>query len=321
MLRAGVRVLLVAMIVLIDADAGALERRGSVAFHYGRALTQEQLDFFGRFDVLVTHDPLPAMQVAELHRRGTRLALYEWTVAFYATLATPWQRRTLGSRMLLNRKPLRGGAGALDADAFYYDPAAPGFARRRTQAIRERLRTAGYDGVFFDTTTEQSVHPDALQEFRRRHPVEIYDAAVARFLSALRAEVPLILTNQGFRAAEHYLPFADYDVTESLITRPSAASDGGFVMREWRDERDPWNSIEVIFRELIRPAASRFPTVRFVHLNYIDEVDAGRVEEIVDLARCAGQDAYVVLPDVTRTIVHDVYFRAGSARPCPPVLP
>jgi hypothetical protein len=174
-------------------SAAAAQRRGAVAFHYGPALTPPQLAFFGRFDVLVTHEPLPCEQVAELHRRGTKLALYEWAVAFYASRRTQWDEHA----PLLNQRPLRGGVGDADADAFYYDPAAPDHASGRSRAIAERLRAIGYDGVFFDTTTAGSVHPEALAEYNRRHPDLAYDEAFALFLRALRAELPLIPREPG----------------------------------------------------------------------------------------------------------------------------
>ncbi|HEX7150927.1 MAG TPA: hypothetical protein VF618_05525 [Thermoanaerobaculia bacterium] len=279
---------------MLSVPSSAAERRGSVAFHYGGALTPAQLEWFARFDVLVTHDPLPRAQVEELRKCGTRLALYEWTVAFYRTLVRKgtWQERLLrGSRVLLNRRPLYGHAGAEDADAFYYDPAHPDYAAGRVRAIARRLKAIGYDGVFFDTTTVESVHPDALAEFRRRHPDIEYDAAMARFLAALRKELRLIVTNQGYRAAEHYLPYADYDITESLLTRP------------WHDAANRWNSVDFLMPELILPAAQRYPHVRFVHLNYTDDV-----ERIVATARLYGHDAFVAAPDVTRTIFSDLYF-------------
>jgi hypothetical protein len=276
---------------------GAAQRRGAVAFHYGPALSAEQLRWFGRFDVLVTHDPLPKEQVRTLHAGGTKLALYEWSVAFYRTLAGPgsWQEGVLrgGRRELLNRKALRGFAGAGDADAFYYDPANSAHATKRARAIGERLRAIGYDGVFLDTTTAESVHPEALAEYRRRHPDLAYDAAFARFLKVLRKELAVIVTNQGYRAAEHYLPYADYDVTESLLTRP------------WHDA-DRWNSVDFLVPELIVGAARRYPHVKFVHLNYAD--DARQIETIVATARLFDQDAYVTAHDVTRTLFSDLYF-------------
>lgn len=295
---------LVTVAIACALPLAAAERRGSVAFHYGPALSAEQLRWFGRFDVLVTHDPLPAAQVRALHECGTKLALYEWSVAFYRSLVRPktWQARVLRGdrRVLLNRKALRGHAGADDADAFYYDPASGQHATRRVRAIVERLHAIGYDGVFLDTTTAESVHPEALAEFRRRHPDVSYDAAFARFLAALRKELTLIVTNQGYRAAEHYLPYADYDITESLLTRP------------WHDAANRWNSVDFLIPELILPAAAKYPLVRFVHLNYAD--DAAAIERIAATARLFDQDAFVASPDVTRTLFSDLYF-ADLGRP------
>jgi hypothetical protein len=274
-------------------------RRGSVAFHYGGALTRAQLEWFGRFDVLVTHDPLPPAQVKSLRAGGTRLALYEWTVAFYRTLVRrgSWHERLLrGSDALLSRRPLRGHAGANDADAFYYDPAHPEHASERVEAIAARLKEIGYEGVFFDTTTFESVHPDAIAEYRRRHPELSYDAAFARFLATLRKELTLIVTNQGYRAPEHYLPYADYDITESLLTRP------------WHDASNRWNSVDFLMPELILKEARRYPHVRFVHLNYLEKADPERIESILATARLFGQDAFVALPDVSRTAFSELYF-------------
>ncbi|HKR64513.1 MAG TPA: hypothetical protein VJZ00_12345, partial [Thermoanaerobaculia bacterium] len=286
-----------ALALLFSLPASAAERRGSLAFHYGPALTPQQLEWFGRFDVLVTHDPLPRAQVKALHAKGTRLALYEWSVAFYRTLVRrgSWQERLLRGerRALLNARPLRGGSGANDADAFYYDPASPDHAEQRATAIAKRLRAINYDGVFLDTTTSESVHADALAEYRRRHPELTYDAAFARFLAALRKELPLIVTNQGYRAGEHILPYVDYDITESLLSRP------------WHDASNRWNSVDFLMQELILPAARRHPHVRFVHLTY---GDASAVESILATARLFAQDAFVATPDVTHTAFSSLYF-------------
>lgn len=277
-----------------------MTRRGSVAFHYGGALTKAQLEWFGRFDVLVTHDPLPAAQVKTLRGGGTRLALYEWSVAFYRALVRrgSWHERLLRERSapLLNRGPLRGHAGASDADAFYYDPAHPDHVTKRSLDVAKRLKETGYDGLFFDTTTFENVHPEALSEYRRRHPDVSYDAAFSRFLAALREQGTLIVTNQGYRDADHYLPYAEYDITESLLTRP------------WHDPSNRWNSVDFLVPELILKAAERHPHVRFVHLNYLDRPDPARIESILATARLFGHDAFVALPDVSRTAFSDLYF-------------
>jgi len=162
----------IAVVASFAADGQAevpVLHRGGIAFHYATPLSARELAWYSRFAVLVTHDPLPRAQVDELHRRGTKVALYEWAVAFYPSIATPWQR-ALSPQALLNRAPLRGHLGAPNADAFYFDPATEEHARERAPMLARRLASMGYDGVFLDATTSESVHPDALAEFARRHP-------------------------------------------------------------------------------------------------------------------------------------------------------
>lgn len=284
--------------------AGASERRGAMAFHYASPLTPRQLAWYSRFDVLVTHDPLPAAQVAQLHARGTKLVLYEWAVAFYASLAAPWQKQLIADRRgLLNARPLRGGLGAANADAWYYDPAAREHIEERARFLAQKLRAINYDGVFLDTTTAESVHPDALAEYKLRHPDVSYDAAFARFMKSLRSQVGVIVTNQGYRAPASLLPWADYDVSESLITHPVA---GRYVMRK---------NIDSLFRTLIAPAKKKYPRVRFIHLNYVDALTPGEVEKIVRIARAHGDEAFVTLPTLAREgSDDDAYFRAIRLR-------
>ena len=299
--------------------AGAGERRGAVAFHYATPLTPRQLAWYSRFDVLVTHDPLPPAQVAQLHARGTKLVLYEWSVAFYASLAGAWQKQWIADRRgLLHSSPLRGGVGSADADAWYYDPASREHLEERPRMLVQKLRAVGYDGVFLDTTTAESVHADALAEYRLRHPDHGYDAAFARFMKNLRRELGtngVIITNQGYRAAASLLPWADYDVSESLITHPV---NGKFAMRPRKDAHDPWKGIDFLMRKLIAPAKKKYPRVRFVHLNYVDALSPAAVEGIVRIARAHGDEAFVTLPSLAREgSDDDAYFRAIPLRRVP----
>lgn len=273
----------------------AVRSQAAIAFHYATPLSAHELEWYSRFEVLVTHDPLPREQVEALHRRGVRLALYEWAVAYYASLATPWHR----SAPVLNRTPLRGHLGADDADAFYYDPASHEHQRGRADFIARRLKNVGYDGVFLDTTTSESVHPDALAEYRRRHPDVPYDEAYASFLANLRRSVALIITNQGYRRADNVLPYVDWDVSESLITRPV---NGKYVFRPWNDPQDAWNSTSVLMRRLIEPARRKYPHVRFAHINYVDAADAASVAHIVAVTRLFDADAVVALPHLAKAV-------------------
>jgi len=289
-LRFIVSIALFASVSLSAAEA----RRGGIAFHYARPLSARELDWYSRFEVLVTHDRLPREQVDELHRRGTKLVLYEWAVAYYARLATPWHRR-LRPTALLNVTPLQGHLGSPNAGARYYDPAAPENHRDRAQAIAARLRAFGYDGVFLDTTTSESVHPIALAEYRRRHPDLDYDVAFARFLAALRESVGIIVTNQGYRRAEHILPYVDWDVSESLITLHGA-------FRPWNDPQDPWNSTEFLMRSLIAPAREKFPHVRFAHINYLRNPSPEDIARIVAICRMFDAEPVITTPALDTAI-------------------
>jgi hypothetical protein len=291
--------LIVTTAILVSLPLAAAERRG-IAFHYATPLSASEVEWYSKFEVLVTHDPLPRAQLDALHRAGTKVVLYEWTVAFYDSLKTPWQAR-LPESALLNAQPLRGHLGAAGADAWYYDPGAPEHSRDRAAELARRLQSIGYDGVFLDTTTSASVHPQALAEYRRRHPDRPYDEAFAGFLRALREELRggLIVTNQGYRAAEHVLPWVDWDVTESLITHPR---EGRFVLRPWNDERDAWNSTAFLMRNLIAPARQQFPHVRYAHINYVEEVNPRRVAEIVAISLLFDAHPVVAVRDVASTV-------------------
>jgi hypothetical protein len=303
----------VTVAILVSIPLAAAERRGGIAFHYAAPLTPRELEWYSRFEVLVTHDPLPRAQVDALHARGTRLALYEWSVAYYDSLRTLWHDRQ-PRKVFLNDRPLRGHLGAPDADAYYYDPATREHQHGRAEMLARRLRALGYDGIFLDTTTSHSVHPDVLAEYKRRHPELPYDEAFAAFLANLRHEgVTLIVTNQGYREAAHFLPYADWDVTESLITFPR---DGRFVLRPWNDPRDAWNSTLFIMRNLIEPIRRKFPNVRYAHINYVDAADRSRIAEIVAISRLFDTDAVVARHDVATTIESDLLLLdLGDAKP------
>lgn len=305
------RVAMMSAAVLVSLSALADVRRGGIAFHYATPLAAQELEWFARFEVLVTHDPLPPAQVEALHARGTKLVLYEWAVAYYGSLATPAHR----ALPVLNRSPLRGHLGAADADAFYYDPATREHQRTRAELIARRLRSIGYDGVFLDTTTSESVHAEALAEYRRRHPDIDYDEAYAGFLKNLREAKLVVVTNQGFRRADLVLPYVDWDVTESLITHPR---NGKYVLRPWNAADDRWNSTAYLFRKLITPAQRTYPRVRFAHINYVDTADPKRIEEIVAIARLYDHDAFIANVALNSVIQTDLYF-LDLGRPKPRV--
>lgn len=295
-----------AFVAAAREEEGFASDRGVFAFHYSPRLTEAQLAWYSRFDLLVTHDPLPAAQVERLRAGGTRLLVYEWAVAFYESRARSWESAIVGNDdALLHAKPLTGGVGSSSAGAWYFDPASEWHEDVRSRELAAYVRDIGYDGVFFDTTTFESVHPSARKEYEQRR-TSPYDAAYSRFLARLRKEMPggIIFTNQGYRSAEHYLPHVDWDLTESLITRPVA---GRYLLRPWNDLRDPWNSIRFLMANLIEPPARRYPHVRFGHLNYITGPDREVRRVICAVSHLFDGSGYAAA-DASADEVDPVYF-------------
>ena len=296
---------------MASAILSASDGHGSVAFRYG-PIDEKALAWYSRFDVLVTHDPLPREQVERLHAAGTKLVLYEWSVAFYGSLASPWQKSLIGTPALLNEKPLRGGAGAEDADAWYFDPADEKTSERRAAEIAKKLSAIGYDGVFLDTLSFESVHPRAKKIYAERHPELPYDEAFASFLRTLRSQLGMriIFTNQAYRTADHFLPYSDFDLVESYVTHPK---NGRSVARRWWDEKDPWNSTRFIIEKLVEPEQVRFPKVKFVHLNYIDRHDAQLIDLTVATSLLFDARGYAAAGDPQQERSESYFLSVGKA--------
>jgi hypothetical protein len=70
----------------------------------------------------------------------------------------------------------------------------------------------------------------------------------------------------------------------------------------------PWKELDALMRQWILPAAERYPNVKFVHLNYVEVADDASIVPVIAIARMYGHEAFVALPDVTKTAIHDVYF-------------
>lgn len=283
--------------------------RGNFALHYGPpVLTPKELAWYGRFDVLVTHDCLPRDQVKALRAGGTKLFFYEWSVAFYASRAGEWEQSLIArkSPLLLNQRPLHGGAGSADGDAYYFDPTNAHGREMRARLLAERMRQCGYDGIFFDTTRFENVHPTARETFKRRHEATSYDVEFSKFLQTLKAQPshPLIFTNQGFQDAANYNRWADWDLSESLVTVPQ---NGSFVARKWNDRNDLWNSTRFLMQQLIEPVTKRFPNARIAHVNYVKGYRRDLIHLVVATAHLFGGEGYVVGSSVAEEL-DDIYF-------------
>lgn len=197
---------------------------------------EASLEWAARFALVETgdlHEPEDP-GLAELQRRGVDFLLYEWMPAgYHYTDGSPdfafmhWVYSERG-RLTLNPSgpfPHCTAAGYDWCEDYYYDLALPELRSRRVVDIAGNLDRAGAAGVFFDwgpgVFIEEDDYVPMREAFARRHPGGDYLAAVGGFYADLRGRLPearLIVSNQGFRNAEHVLPHVDLDMTESYGT-------------------------------------------------------------------------------------------------------
>ena len=306
-----------------DLPDGVPLKRGEFAFRYHRPYTADEMDWLSRFDIVVTADILPAEQVSKLRAAGCRLVYYEWLVAFYtpAHRAPEWEfgRELLAEnpQWVLNAdKALYGHAGAGDIPAYYYDVAAPGLIQWRVKHLIDKARDHSYDGIFFDTTTLGSVHPDAQELFKQLHPGASYDTHVAKLLAGLKKSAPdlILFSNQGYRDHANYLPHVGYDLSESYMTTTADAPQAEVSVegqgmtkvnetnvRRWYDPENLWQSVAHYCRVLISDPVAQFGyTAKTCHLNY----GHPRYVPTGETSLADGQPQRVFRPTLDREAIH-----------------
>jgi hypothetical protein len=307
---------------LPSRGARQLSSSGSVAFHYGAAFGRSAVDWYTRFTLLVTGGFLSREESRKLMDRGPKLVAYEWSSAFYPADAVSanltWQTEALKhmSKWLLNTQPVGGGAATPDREAWWYDFADPELRVARAAHLATRLSVSGYSGLFLDTLGFEHVPPDLRAVFSARHPGADYNREQAAFLGALRTALGpdrILFLNQGYRQYKFFLPYADFDLTESYFVGASA---GKPYFRPWHDPSDPWNSILTPMEQLVRPASQHFPGIRFVHLGYAAGSDATTrraIEYNYAAAKLWDHSAYLVAENPATE--HDEVYFADLGRP------
>lgn len=300
------------------AALAAKSRRGPVAFHYAAIFDDRAVRWYSRFDVLVLGGILAPTQTRRLRDAGAgRLLAYEWTSAFYAgdPVSAPldWQQRVAKQGWALNANPVTGGAAEGGRGAIWYDFANPELRQARARHLAAELDRSGYQGLFFDTPGLEQLPPPIRDAFAKRHPGLDYNRSQGEFFAEVRRAIGpsrAIFLNQGYRQADLWLPYADFDLSESYCT--TLDNKGGTRFRAWHDDRQPWEAVRTPMEQLIMPAARKFSKVRFVHLNYA----AGNAATIEQAARfsfaCAklfNHEAYLVAPSAAPFEEVDCYFR------------
>lgn len=271
-----------------DLPSYVPQKRGDFAFCYVRQYSPEQMKWFTRFNVVCPGDYLPAEQVRQFRAAGSKLVRYEWSVAFGVSENYPkdaWQRWVLAEHpdWLINTKGLFGYAGPSDQPAYYYDVSNPDFRRWWVERLVREAKEHDYQGFFFDTTTFDSVHPDAQAMFRAKHPGVDYNECARMFFAELRKAAPnvIIFPNQGYRDHVHFLPDADYDLSESYMTTGGGPTAEVYVegkgmtkvtetlVHRWYHPGHLWWSVCYFCDVLIdRPHAEHGYRAKMCHLNY-----------------------------------------------------
>lgn len=290
--------------------------RPLAAFHYQASFDEKALNWYTRFQHIVTGAILDAKTSSALQRNASRLIAYEWSSGFYTgdAVSAPldWQARVVANRVawLLTPQPMTGAAAEGGRVAEWYDFANPGLRKARAQFLAARLLQANYNGYFFDTVGLEQIPEPAKKAFAERHPTLDYNVCQGEFFKELRAAMPgkIIFLNQGFRHADALLPYADFDLTESYFTHIDSQT--GTALRPWDSAAKPWEAIKTPMAQLVLPAARKFPNVRFVHVNYAT-AGAPLTERAAHYgwvgAKLYGHDSYLIVPGSPSAEESDCY--------------
>lgn len=267
------------------APIGYPSVNGSFAFYYAPRLTEQELAWFRRFQIVVPGAVLPSPQILELKRGGTKLFFYHWLTGFYldGRPGKPrdgsWESFVYHTRpgWLLNpNQPDAGPDG--QGRAYYYDPCHPDLQLAWARQLSQRLQSSSYDGIFFDLVGSFSLPPHLQAVYKARHPDTPYDQALSGALRALKRMRPeaLIFTNQGYRTPQAYLPLADYDLSESLMTSYAWGEviklfvEGEGLVEKQETYYRPWEELERIIDSIEADVKQHNPAVKLFHLNYVN---------------------------------------------------
>ena len=323
----------------------AAPSKGVFAFYYASQLTPEELSWAKRFNLFVSGAVLPASQIQELKRAGTKLFLYEWITGFYLakdgadSTNNAWEpsvKKTKPQWLLNPERPDPGPDG--QHRAYYYDPFHSELRFAWAKRLAQTLQDSGYDGVFFDLVGSGSVPRDLLKTYEERHPEMSYNQALSGFLRSLKRLRPeaLLFTNQGYRIPESYLPGADYDLSESLMTSYAWGEkvriyvEGEGLVEKQETFYLPWERLKPITDAIAADIQRENPALKIYHLNYVNPLYAstGRTETIEGreysvfrmetdrpaiyfgyaAAKLWGHESYSPAPQAMRFGQDDIYF-------------
>lgn len=199
-----------------------------IAFSY-HDLSEEDIDFLSRFDVIVTHKFVDGKTLKKLKSGNAKLLSYEWLPAMYFCGDTQgWGKMVYQNRIFWTLDPDDSGPnpmgekfGCID---LFYDMANEELLKARVDHLVNAIQSHGYDGIFFDWGSGWDAFIEykydfLTDEFRKRHPDLDYNDKVRVFMKKIKEHDLLIMLNGGFRSRGAGLNMhADYDTVESMFT-------------------------------------------------------------------------------------------------------
>jgi hypothetical protein len=302
---------LAGLLVLALDPAAADSGKGRFAFWYSPVLTEEELSWLERFEIVVPGEILPLDQIARLKAAGSQLFFYSWSTGMYvdnpsALPAGSWEAKVWERRKqwLLNpNKAAEGPDGQWRS--YYYDPGAKDFRRAWTNSLTATRKAAEYDGVFFDLVGSLYVPDNFVKVFKQRHPGASFDKSLAEAFRMLRTNGTKVFTNQGYRTAAAYLPASTHDLTESIMTsfvwgepvNVFVAGEG--LVRALETFYRPWDEVQWIVDDIQAQVARYNPAVTICHLNYVN----ARFEATGQTTTVGGQEVPVFARTVDRAAI------------------
>ncbi|MEI6206169.1 MAG: hypothetical protein WCP20_05265 [Desulfuromonadales bacterium] len=255
-----------------------------IAFDY-HPLTDDDIHYLSRFDIIVTHNIEKESVAKRLKVGGGKIFFYEWLSAFYyVDKPGVWERLAYKNREKWTLDPRESDPNPmgdkLHCKDFFYDMGDEDLIEHRVNYLVRQAKSHGYDGIFFDWgsgwhSLQEHGYTFLTEEFTRRHPEKRYNDGVNLLLRKLKEKGLFIIVNGGFRSENAELDrYADVDIVESMFTTEQCESSGTIhVQNEGLQKvcETSYNTLDRSLELAVRlpqKAVSANRDIRFLFLNY-----------------------------------------------------
>jgi len=255
-----------------------------IVFDY-HPLTDTDVDYLSKFDIIVTHNLESKSIVKRLKASRGKIFFYEWLTAFYyVDKPGPWERMVYMNRDKWTLDPRESDPNPmgdrLHCKDFFYDMGNDDLIEQRVNYLADQAKSHGYDGIFFDWgsgwhSLQENGYTFLTKEFERRHPEKKYNDGVNLFLRKLKEKGLLIIVNGGFRSENAEIDrYADVDIVESMFTTDQCDKSSRIDIEKEgiRKACETWfNTLDralELAERLPKKAATANKDIKFLFLNY-----------------------------------------------------